>query len=282
MELLEEYTIDPSLLLGRTVIRNVDQEATAELQEKVRARSLDAWYGDRKVLHDINLPVYSQEILALIGPSGCGKSTFLRCLNRLNDLIKSFHLEGGITLDGWDIYVKDIDIAMLRRKVGMVFQHPNPFPMSIYDNVAFGVRESNRRIKKAELSAIVEESLHQASLWDEVKDKLNTSGLALSGGQQQRLCIARALAVKPEVIMLDEPCASLDPISTARIEELLIQLSTQYTIIIVTHNLAQARRISHRMAFFLDGHLIEHGPTNEMAMRPRMRETENYLSGRFG
>ncbi|MBS3908857.1 MAG: phosphate ABC transporter ATP-binding protein [Actinobacteria bacterium] len=249
---------------------------------KIETRNLNAWYGPKQVIFSVDLPVIENEIIAFIGPSGCGKSTYLRCMNRMNDIIKSFRIEGDITLDGYDIYARDVDLATLRRKVGMVFQHPNPFPMSIFDNIAFGVRESNRRIKKAELGEIVEESLRQASLWNEVKDNLNASGLSLSGGQQQRLCIARALAVKPEVIMLDEPCSSLDPVSTARIEELLLQLCEEYTIIIVTHNLGQARRISHRMAFFLNGRLIEEGPTAEMSIRPRCRETENYLCGRFG
>lgn len=249
---------------------------------KINVQNVNAWYGPKQVIYNISLPVHENEILAFIGPSGCGKSTFLRCLNRMNDIIKSFRIEGGINLDGLDIYARDVDLPILRRKVGMVFQHPNPFPMSIFDNIAFGVRESNRRIKKKDLEEIVEESLRQASLWDEVRDNLSSSGLSLSGGQQQRLCIARALAVKPEVIMLDEPCASLDPVSTARIEELLLGLSEHYTIIIVTHNLAQARRISHRMAFFLNGHLVEHGLTAEMAIQPRHQETENYLCGRFG
>lgn len=262
------------------VSRNGHQETKAKA--KIEAKNLNAWYGSKQVIYRIDLPVHQNEILAFIGPSGCGKSTFLRCLNRMNDIIKSFKIEGIINLDGLDIYARDVDLPILRRKVGMVFQHPNPFPMSIFDNVAFGVREGNRRIKKRELEEIVEESLRQASLWNEVRDNLSSSGLSLSGGQQQRLCIARALAVKPEVIMLDEPCASLDPVSTARIEELLLELSEHYTIIIVTHNLAQARRISHRMAFFLNGHLVEHGLTGEMAIQPRHQETENYLCGRFG
>lgn len=253
-----------------------------EPQAKLAVRHLDAWYGARQVLFGVDLAAYPREILALIGPSGCGKSTFLRCLNRLNDLIRSFRLQGEVVLDGQNVYAREVDVAALRRKVGMVFQHPNPFPMSIFDNVAFGVRESNGRVGRRELAEIVEESLRRANLWEEVKDKLQSSGLALSGGQQQRLCIARVLAVKPEVIMLDEPCSSLDPASTARIEELLVQLSEDYTVIIVTHNLAQARRISHRMAFFLNGRLVEHGLTAEMLVRPRCQETEDYLSGHFG
>ncbi|MDP2210538.1 MAG: phosphate ABC transporter ATP-binding protein PstB [Candidatus Aquicultor sp.] len=276
---------DQKSLLGNQKNLLKGEKASLKNQEnslRMEVKNLDAWYSSGQVLERINLPIFENEILALIGPSGCGKSTFLRCLNRLNDLIKSFRLQGQIKLDDFDIYDPGIDLAILRRKVGMVFQHPNPFPMSIFDNVAFGVREINRRIKRTELAEIVEESLRQASLWDEVKDKLNVSGLSLSGGQQQRLCIARALAVRPEIIMLDEPCSSLDPVSTAHIEELLLMLRADYTIIIVTHNLAQARRISHRMAFFLSGRLIEHGNTAEMSIRPQCEETENYLCGRFG
>ncbi|MBI4734145.1 MAG: phosphate ABC transporter ATP-binding protein [Rubrobacteridae bacterium] len=244
--------------------------------------NLNAWYGRTQSLFDIRLPVYDREIMALIGPSGCGKSTFLRCLNRLNELMKNFRISGTVILDGHDVYAKDVDLAVLRRKVGMVFQHPNPFPMSIFENIAFGVREIDRKIDRSTLADIVEHSLKQVNLWKEVKDKLNKNGLSLSGGQQQRLCIARALAVKPELIMLDEPCASLDPISTAHIEELLVDLANEYTIVIVTHNLAQAQRISQRMAFFLNGRLLEHGRTDEMSVKPKMRETENYLHGRFG
>jgi phosphate transport system ATP-binding protein len=249
---------------------------------KMDTVKINTWYGAQQSLFNISMPVYENEILALIGPSGCGKSTYLRCMNRMNDLIKGFKIEGKIILDGIDIHDKNIDLPVLRRKVGMVFQQPNPFPMSIYDNIAFGVREINRHIGKSDLSDIVEHSLKQANLWNEVKSKLNNSGLSLSGGQQQRLCIARALAVRPELIMLDEPCASLDPISTAHIEELLMDLASHYTIVIVTHNLAQAQRISQRMAFFLNGRLLEHGRTDEMSVKPKMIETENYLHGRFG
>jgi phosphate transport system ATP-binding protein len=249
---------------------------------KIQASNINAWYGPQQVLDNINLDIYPEEILAIIGPSGCGKSTFLRCLNRLNDLTRSFRLQGQILVDNQDVYRRDINLAALRQKVGMVFQHPNPFPMSIFDNVAFGVRESNGRVSRGYLGDIVEEALRRANLWDEVKDKLTTSGLALSGGQQQRLCIARVLAVKPEVVLLDEPCSSLDPASTARIEELLQDLKQHFTIVIVTHNLGQARRISDRMAFFLNGRLVEHGETASMLIKPREKETEDYLSGNFG
>ncbi len=249
---------------------------------KIKASNINAWYGSQQVLDNINLDIYPEEILAIIGPSGCGKSTFLRCLNRLNDLTRYFRLQGQILVDNQDVYRRDINLAALRQKVGMVFQHPNPFPMSIFDNVAFGVRESNGRVSKGYLVDIVEEALHRANLWDEVKDKLLTSGLALSGGQQQRLCIARVLAVKPEVVLLDEPCSSLDPASTARIEELLQELKRHFTIVIVTHNLGQARRISDKMAFFLSGRLVEHGETPPMLIKPREKETEDYLTGTFG
>lgn len=249
---------------------------------KIKIGEVNAWYGSRQVLYDIDLNIYPQEILALIGPSGCGKSTFLRCLNRLNDLIRSFRLRGLVLLDGQDIYDREVNLAGLRQKVGMVFQHPNPFPMSIFDNVAFGVRESNGRVNKHDLLEIVEKSLRRAYLWEEVKDKLQTTALSLSGGQQQRLCIARVLAVQPEVIMLDEPCSSLDPGSTARIEELLLDIKHHYTVIIVTHNLGQARRISDKMAFFLHGRVVESGPTPEMLVNPQQQETEDYLSGNFG
>lgn len=250
----------------------------------ITVRDCRAWYGPQQVLAEVNLDVYPREILAIIGPSGCGKSTFLRCLNRLNDLHRTFYLQGRVLIDDRDIYHRDINLAALRQNVGMVFQHPNPFPMSIFDNVAFGVRESSevKNISKTMLAEIVEQALRRANLWDEVKDKLPTSGLSLSGGQQQRLCIARVLAVKPAVLLLDEPCASLDPASTAHIEELLHDLRRHYTIVIVTHNLGQARRISDRIAFFLNGRLIEHGVTADLLVKPCRQETENYLNGNFG
>jgi phosphate transport system ATP-binding protein len=249
---------------------------------KFTIQNISNWYGAQSVLKEVSVPVHDKSITGLIGPSGCGKSTFLRCLNRLNDLVRSFRLQGTILLDGEDIYRPDADVVLVRRKVGMVFQHPNPFPMPVFDNVAFGVREHNRQIKKQELEEIVVESLQRANLWDEVKDKLQVSGLSLSGGQQQRLCIARVLAVMPEVILLDEPCSSLDPISTAKIEELLLHLKDSYTVVVVTHNLGQARRISDYLGFFLDGRLVEYGATAEVITNPREKTTEDYLAGNFG
>jgi phosphate transport system ATP-binding protein len=243
---------------------------------------LDVSYGPKRVLHDVTLEIPEKRITAFIGPSGCGKSTVLRCLNRMNDEIPSFRSGGVIKLAGQDIRGKGVDITSLRRQVGMVFQQPNPFPMSVYDNIALAVREHHGRIPRGTLDGIVEEALRHASLWDEVKDNLRDSGLALSGGQQQRLCIARALAVKPSVIMLDEPCASLDPISTAKIEELLLDLSIDYSIVIVTHNMQQAKRISDKVAFFLMGRLIEVGDALQVFEAPNRPETAEYIGGAFG
>jgi phosphate transport system ATP-binding protein len=247
-----------------------------------KVSGLDVSYGKKKVLHDVSLDIPEKRITAFIGPSGCGKSTALRCLNRMNDEIPSFRMEGSIKLADQDIRGKSVNITALRRAVGMVFQQPNPFPMSIYDNIALAVREHQGRMPRAQLDAIVEQALRHASLWEEVKDILKDSALSLSGGQQQRLCIARALAVKPAVIMLDEPCASLDPISTASIEELLLELSTDYTIVIVTHNLAQAKRISDKVAFFLMGRLLEYGDALQVFEEPKRTETAEYVRGAFG
>ena len=244
--------------------------------------ALDAKYGSKHVLHDVSLEISEKRITAFIGPSGCGKSTALRCLNRMNDEIASFRQSGSIRLAGQDIRDKSVDVTALRRAVGMVFQQPNPFPMSIYDNTALAVREHEGRIAKDRLDEIVERALTDATLWDEVKDSLKESALALSGGQQQRLCIARALAVRPAVIMLDEPCASLDPISTAKIEKLLLELSTDYSIVIVTHNMAQAQRISDRVAFFLMGRLVEYGDALQVFQSPVRAETAEYVNGAFG
>jgi phosphate transport system ATP-binding protein len=243
---------------------------------------LDVSYGPKKVLHDVSLEIPEKRITAFIGPSGCGKSTALRCLNRMNDEIPSFRSSGTIKLGGQDIRGKGVDITSLRRQVGMVFQQPNPFPMSVYDNIALAVREHSGRIARSTLDGIVEQALRHASLWDEVKDNLKDSGLSLSGGQQQRLCIARALAIKPAVIMLDEPCASLDPISTAKIEELLLELSNDYSIVIVTHNMQQAQRISDKVAFFLMGRLVELGDTLQVFEAPTRGETAEYVRGAFG
>lgn len=249
---------------------------------KIRVDSLSAWYGPFHALKDINMEIYPRSITGLIGPSGCGKSTFLRCLNRLNDLVKSFKMEGVVDLEGENIYERDADVVLVRRKIGMVFQHPNPFPMSVYDNIAFAVREHNRQIKKSDLDEIVKQSLQDANLWDEVKEKLHSPGLSLSGGQQQRLCIARVLAVMPEVILLDEPCSSLDPVSTAKIEELLLQLKNHYTVVVVTHNLGQARRVSDYLGFFLNGDLVEFDTAVAVMNSPREQSTGDYLAGNFG
>lgn len=256
----------------------VDATASAPM---ISIDGLSSFYGDTQVLKDVSLEIPANRITAFIGPSGCGKSTALRCLNRMNDLIPSFSMQGTLTVQGQDIQSRSVNVNTLRRAVGMVFQHPNPFPMSIFDNVALAIRE-HEGLRGAELQARVREALEQASLWDEVKECLDRPALSLSGGQQQRLCIARALAVRPAVLMLDEPCASLDPISTAAIEDLLLRLKHDYTIVIVTHNLAQARRVSDRCAFFLMGELLEYGPTDQVFGSPKRDETARYLSGVYG
>jgi phosphate transport system ATP-binding protein len=239
------------------------------------------WYGRNQALYDITLAVEPKAITALIGPSGCGKSTFLRSINRLNDIIVGTRHTGAMRLDGDDVYRKDVDVVALRQRVGMVFQRPNPFPKSIYDNVAYGPRINGLR-KRVELDEVVERSLRRAALWDEVKDRLRSSALALSGGQQQRLCVARALANDPELLLLDEPASALDPIATQRIEELLYELKKELTIVIVTHNLQQAGRLSDYTAFFYLGRLVEAGPTQELFTSPREERTEAYITGRFG
>jgi phosphate transport system ATP-binding protein len=247
----------------------------------IRAERFCFWYGRTQALHDITLGVAPRAVTALIGPSGCGKSTFLRSINRLNELIPGARHSGVIRLDGEDIYRPDLNVVALRQRVGMVFQRSNPFPKSIYDNVAYGPRINGCR-NRAELDTIVERSLRRAALWDEVKDRLRESALALSGGQQQRLCIARALANDPELLLLDEPASALDPIATQRIEELLYELKTELTIVIVTHNLQQAGRVSDFTAFFYLGHLVEAGPTQQLFTSPREERTEAYITGRFG
>ena len=241
---------------------------------------VNLYYGDHHALKDVSIEIPEREITSFIGPSGCGKSTLLRCFNRMNDYVKDCRIEGSITLDGQDIYA-DFSTTLLRQRVGMVFQHPNPFPMSIYDNVAYGPRGMGIK-NRSELDDLVEESLRRAALWDEVKDKLKASGLSLSGGQQQRLCIARAIAVKPEVLLMDEPTSALDPISTVQVEQLAMELKRDYTLVVVTHNMQQAARISDSVAFFLLGELVEHGPTAQIFKAPRDRRTEDYLTGRFG
>ncbi|MEG0295985.1 MAG: phosphate ABC transporter ATP-binding protein PstB [Clostridium sp.] len=247
---------------------------------KIKVNNLNLFYGDNQALKNINIEIEEKKVTALIGPSGCGKSTFLRTINRMNDLIASVKVEGEITIDGDDIY-KDSDVIKLRTKVGMVFQKPNPFPMSIYDNVAYGPKLHGVK-NKAELDKIVEKSLKDAALWDEVKDRLKTSALGLSGGQQQRLCIARTIAVSPEVILMDEPTSALDPISTAKTEELMDELKKKYTVVIVTHNMQQAGRIADKTAFFLNGEVVEYGNTEDIFYKPRDKRTEDYITGRFG
>ncbi len=248
----------------------------------VKIDGVDFAYGTRQVLFDITMDIAAREITAFIGPSGCGKSTLLRCINRINDLIENAAItKGGITLGGVDIHHRDIDVIALRRKVGMVFQKYNPFPRSVFENVAYGLEVAGEKDKKR-IAQVVEESLRAATLWDEVKDRLHESALGLSGGQQQRLCIARTLSVKPEVVLMDEPCAALDPIATAKIEELIVQLKSQYTIVIVTHNMEQAVRVSDRTAFFYLGKLMEFNDTMKLFTAPEKPETERYLSGRMG
>lgn len=247
---------------------------------KFTVKDLDLFYGNFQALKQINMNIEQGKITAFIGPSGCGKSTFLKTLNRMNDLVEGVKINGEVTLDGVDIY-KDFDAIMLRSRVGMVFQQPNPFPMSIYDNVAYGPRIHGVK-KKSTLDEMVEKSLRQAAIWDEVKDKLKKSALAVSGGQQQRICIARTLAIEPEVILMDEPTSALDPISTIKIEDLATELKKQYTIIIVTHNMQQAGRISDKTAFFLTGEVIEYGDTEQIFNKPVNKKTEDYITGRFG
>ena len=249
--------------------------------DKLTVENLDLYYDNFQAVTNINLKMQANEITAFIGPSGCGKSTLIKSLNRMNDLVEGCKITGSIKLDGEDIYGRNMDINMLRKRVGMVFQKPNPFPMSVYDNIAYGPRTHGIK-SKAKLDDIVERSLRDAAIWDEAKDRLKKSALGMSGGQQQRLCIARALAVQPEVLLMDEPTSALDPISTAKIEDLAIELKKQYTIVIVTHNMQQAVRISDKTAFFLLGEMVEFAPTEEMFSMPKDKRTEDYITGRFG
>ena len=251
------------------------------MSDIMTVQGLDLWYGDHQALHDISMNIPEKSITALIGPSGCGKSTFLKTLNRMNDLIPGVKITGDVRYRDQDIFAPGTDVNELRREIGMVFQKPNPFPMSIYDNIAYGPRTHGIK-NRARLDEIVEKSLRGAAIWDEVKDRLKKNALGLSGGQQQRLCIARALAVEPEVLLMDEPTSALDPISTSRIEELAMQLKEQYTIVIVTHNMQQAVRISDRTAFFLLGELVECGDTQQLFSQPQDKRTEDYITGRFG
>jgi phosphate transport system ATP-binding protein len=248
---------------------------------KMSAKNFDFYYGDFHALHDISLDFVINEVTALIGPSGCGKSTLLRCLNRMNDLISYSRADGQILLDGQDIYHPNVDVVTLRLRVGMVFQKPNPFPKTIFENVAYGLRVNGLK-DKAQITERVEKTLRQSALWYEVKDRLHDSALGLSGGQQQRLCIARALAVEPEILLMDEPCSALDPIATQKIEELIHELKASYTIIIVTHNMQQAARVSDITAFLYLGKLVETGVTDTLFTRPRLKQTEDYITGRFG
>ncbi len=249
---------------------------------RMTARQVNVYYGDKHAIHDVSMDIGRNEVVSMIGPSGCGKSTFLRCLNRMNDTIDGCRVSGEITLDGQDIYAKGLDVVPLRAQVGMVFQKPNPFPKSIYDNIAYGPRIHGLVTTKAEEDEVVEASLQRAGLWDEVKDRLAQPGTGLSGGQQQRLCIARTISVNPEVILMDEPCSALDPIATAKIEELIDELREQFSIGIVTHSMQQAARVSQRTAYFHLGDLIEIGPTDDIFTNPRHPLTEDYITGRFG
>lgn len=252
------------------------------MEAKIKIANLDFFYGKVQALFDITLDIPERQIVAFIGPSGCGKSTFLRTLNRMNDTIPATRATGDVIIDGENIYAAGMDVVGLRRKVGMVFQKSNPFPKSIFENVAYGIRINNIHTDKADLNRRVEKALSDAALWDEVKDRLNTSAFGLSGGQQQRLCIARALAVQPEIILMDEPASALDPIATQKIEELVVELKKDYTIVIVTHNMQQAARVSDRTAFFMLGKLVEYNPTQKMFTNPDQKLTEDYITGRFG
>ena len=268
--------------IATPTVRDAAATPAAREENVIEIKDLNFWYGTNHVLHDVCLNIPGRAVTALIGPSGCGKTTLLRCLNRMNDLVDGAKLSGGsITIGGVDINAPGVDVVDLRRRVGMVFQKSNPFPKSIYDNIAYGLRIAGIT-KRAHIDEAVEKSLRAAALWDEVKDRLHVSGYGLSGGQQQRLCIARALAVEPQIILMDEPCSALDPIATAKVEELIRQLKTRYTIVIVTHNMQQAGRISDHTAFFYLGRLIEFSDTRKIFSNPSQRQTEDYITGRFG
>jgi phosphate transport system ATP-binding protein len=264
---------------------NIPDETVGDVyvdRPRMTARNVNVFYGDKKAIDNVTLDIAEKQVISFIGPSGCGKSTFLRCLNRMNDTIDICRIEGKIAMDGKNIYAPDVDVVPLRARVGMVFQKPNPFPKSIYDNVAYGPRIHGIATNRAELDDIVESSLERAGLWNEVKDRLLQPGTGLSGGQQQRLCIARTIAVSPEVILMDEPCSALDPIATARIEELIAELSSEFTIVIVTHSMQQAARVSQRTAYFHLGKLVEVGDTEMVFTKPQHEMTNNYITGRFG
>ena len=263
-------------------VPQVQGQAVDAVTTKMTARNVNVWYGAKQALKDVSIDVSLENVTAFIGPSGCGKSTFLRCMNRMNDTVDSARVEGEIKLDDEDIYKSGMDVVQLRARVGMVFQKPNPFPKSIYDNVAYGPKIHGLAKAKADLDVIVEKSLRRAGLWEEAKDRLNESGTAMSGGQQQRLCIARAIAVDPEVILMDEPCSALDPIATARIEELIDDLRGRYAIVIVTHNMQQAARVSQKTAFFHLGTMVEYGDTSTIFTNPHEQRTKDYITGRYG
>jgi|TARA_R110002126_G_scaffold6736_6_gene34371 phosphate transport system ATP-binding protein len=277
----DQKTLEPSESVNMT-----DAATPAKTSEsatpKMTARHVDVFYGDKQAINDVSIDVNMDSVTAFIGPSGCGKSTFLRCMNRMNDTIPIARVNGEIKLEGEDIYASKMDVVQLRARVGMVFQKPNPFPKSIYDNIAYGPRIHGLATGKEDLDEIVESSLQRAGLWGEVKDRLQDSGTALSGGQQQRLCIARAIAVDPEVILMDEPCSALDPIATAKIEELIHELRGKYAIVIVTHNMQQAARVSQKTAFFHLGTLVEYGDTTDIFTNPREEKTRDYITGRYG
>jgi phosphate transport system ATP-binding protein len=279
MHMTSESAIIRNSEIGGKTIRTPDREPRPV---RVKARDVSVFYGQKQALFDLSIDIPAKAVTAFIGPSGCGKSTFLRCLNRMNDTIEGCRVTGTIELDGQDIHDRDLDVVELRARVGMVFQKPNPFPKSIFENVAYGPRIHGLARSKAEAEAIVESSLKRASLWEEVKDRLHEPGTGLSGGQQQRLCIARAIAVSPEVILMDEPCSALDPIATAKIEELIDELKQNFTIVIVTHSMQQAARVSQRTAFFHLGNLVEEGPTDTIFTSPKEKRTQDYITGRFG
>jgi phosphate transport system ATP-binding protein len=270
-----------SPFISATVLNNVGNPMT-DTTLKMTARDVSVWYGEKQAINNVSIDIATEHVTAFIGPSGCGKSTFLRTLNRMNDTISSCKVGGRIELDGSDIYDPKMDVVQLRARVGMVFQKPNPFPKSIYENVAYGPRIHGLTKTKGEMDALVEKYLTRAGLWNEVKDRLNESGTALSGGQQQRLCIARAIAVSPEVILMDEPCSALDPIATAKIEELIDELRGRYAIVMVTHNMQQAARVSQRTAFFHLGTMVEYGATSDIFQNPRESQTKDYITGRYG
>lgn len=272
--------MDASVKMPNSEIAAMQRTNTPQI--KMKGEKVNVFYGEKQALFDVDLDVPSQQVMALIGPSGCGKSTFLRCLNRMNDTIDICRVQGNITLDGGDIYDPSIDVVELRARVGMVFQKPNPFPKSIFENVAYGPKIHGLARSKSELEEIVVDSLQKAGLFEEVKDRLEEPGTGLSGGQQQRLCIARAIAVSPEVILMDEPCSALDPIATARVEELIDELRQNFTIVIVTHSMQQAARVSQRTAFFHLGNLVEEGVTDDIFTNPKDQRTQDYITGRFG